>query len=127
MQGFPLRFPTQRDFFSGEDMKLRDADKTWLKDEISSQIKEAIAALTDALHPHGARRIALWLREWGLVATAVVVPLTLLGLLITVSIFAASGITKSAEFRTHTDDRLGDIEKDIRTIKDAIEKFTPLL
>jgi hypothetical protein len=119
--------PDPRRYGSGEDMKLREEDRTWLKKEIAAQIKPALDDLVDSLKPHGAKRIANWLREWGLVATAITTPLTLLGLLVAVSIFAASGLTKNAEFRTHTEDRLGAIEKDVAAIKSKLDELTPLI
>ncbi len=127
MQGLLVPSLIQFENDPDTDMKLRDDDKDWLQGEISAQITEAISALKDLLRPHGARRVGIWLRDWGLVAAAVATPLTLLGLLITVSIFAASGLTKNAEFRTRTDDRLAVIEKDVGTIRDTVEKLAPLL
>jgi hypothetical protein len=103
-------------------MKLRDDDKVWLKNEISGQIEVAIDDLKDSLNPRGARRIANFLREWGLVTGAVGIPLTLLGLLITVSIFAFNGISKNVAFQTHTEDRLTLIEGDLREIKAQLTK-----
>ena len=103
-------------------MALRNEDRDW----ISAQIRDTPSELVDTLTPHGARRVAHWLREWGLVAAAEATPLTLLGLLITVCIFAASGLTKNAEFRTHTEDRLNAIEKDVSSIKGSLNDILPL-
>ena len=107
---------------SDDDMKLRDDDKTWLSKEISDQIGQAIAKEIANLRPHGARRVALWLRDWGLVATVVTIPFVLLGLLITVSIFAASLMTKNVTFQTHTEDRLAAIEAAIGGMRGDLAK-----
>ncbi len=96
-----------------EEMALRNEDKDW----IQSEIQAAIAVL----EPHGWRKVTHFLKEWGLVATVFAVPLTLLGLLITVVIFAANGITKNAEFRTHTEDRLTGIEGNLARINATLE------
>ena len=97
-------------------MKLREEDKQWLTDLVQDSLKEKI----DLFSPHGWRRVTFWLQEWGLSAAAVATPLTLLGLLITVGIFAASGMTKNAEFRTHTEDRLTQIEGELTRINDSL-------
>lgn len=97
----------------GEDMALRIEDKEW----INGRIDDAIRSLL----PRGWRRIAHWLREWGLAGTVVMAFLALLGSLIAVSIFAANGITKNAEFRTHTEDRLTRIEEDVKSIHIALD------
>lgn len=105
-----------------EDMKLRDDDKDWLRKEMASQVKEAISEVVGTLRPHGARRVIFWLREWGLAATAIATPLALLGMLITVSIFAASGMTKNTAFQTRTEDRLKIIEDTIVGIRGDLAK-----
>ena len=103
-------------------MKLRDEDKKWLAEQTSSQVIDAIAAVVDEFKPHGWRRVAYWAREWGLTAAAIATPLTLLGMLIAVGIFAASGITKNATFQTRTEDRLVIIEGDIHSIREGLAK-----
>jgi hypothetical protein len=93
-------------------MKLRDDDKDWIAGEISRQISESL----DQFKPKGWLKVTRWLREWGVVATAISVPLVLLGLLITVAIFASSGMTKNAAFQTRTEDRLTLIEGSLKNI-----------
>lgn len=100
-----------------DDMKLRDEDKRWSSGEVKTQIESALVKVIDSFKPHGVRRVTFWLREWGLAGIAIVVPLTLLGLLITVSIFAAYGIKDNAKFQTHTEDRLDTIESELRTLE----------
>lgn len=48
---------------------------------------------------------------------AITVPLTLLGLLITVSIFAGYGIKEQAKFQQKTEDRLSTIEANLLTLR----------
>lgn len=83
-------------------MALRNDDRAW----VNAEINTALASLK----PSGWKKLSYWLREWGVVGITVSVILALLGLLVTVSIYAAEGIVKNAEFRTHTEDRLTDIE-----------------
>ena len=47
-------------------MKLRDEDRRWLAEEISKQVKKAVADAIDKFRPHGWRRVTFWLREWGI-------------------------------------------------------------
>ncbi len=110
-----------------EDMKLRDDDKNWLIEEIANEVARAISEEIDKFNPQGVRKVISWLRDWGLAAAAIATPLTLLGLLIAVSIFAASGLIKNAAFQTHTEDRLTSIDTDIGSIKKTLTELAPFL
>jgi hypothetical protein len=100
-----------------EYMQLRKEHEQLIRAEIERQMSEVV----DSFRPHGWTKLTHFLREWGLVATAVVVPFTLLGILITVVIFATNGITKEAQFRTHTEDRLTNIEGTLLKINATLD------
>src|SRR5271157_317296 len=112
-----MQSPIALPLFIEEDMPLREEHKTFIRAEIEQQLSQII----DSLRPHGWGKVTHFLREWGLAATAVVVPLTLLGILITVVIFATNGITRNAEFRTHTEDRLTSIEGSLVKINSTLD------
>jgi hypothetical protein len=95
-----------------DDMKLRKEDQEWLTAEISRVVKEANDTLLDSLNPRpGLRRVMNWLREWGAISAIWAVPLALLAMVITLGIFAGSGISKNATFQAATEGRLTAIEK----------------
>ncbi len=99
-----------------EDMKLTADDKRWLSGEIKKQLADGLKEFGDSLKPHGWRKLTFWLREWGLAGTAIATPLALLGLLITVSIFAGVGIKENSRFQGSTEQRLNNIESQLRTL-----------
>jgi hypothetical protein len=99
-----------------DDMKLTADDKRWLNGEIKTQIANGLKEFGDSLKPHGWRKLTFWLREWGLIGTAIAVPVTLLGFLITVSIFAGVGIKENSKFQGATETRLTNIESQLRTL-----------
>lgn len=111
---FPLPEP-----YEGQqsEMKLRPEDKQWLAKEIADQVKSGVATAVDSFRPHGFRRATSWAREWGPSALFVSVPLVLLGMLITVSIFAAKELQDNTKFQTRTEDRLDHIESVMLTLQ----------
>lgn len=102
-----------------DDMKLRDEDKKWLSEEIMRQVTAGISSAVDSFKPHGWRRATSWVREWGPSAIIIATPLTLLGLLITVGIFAANGIKENAQFQGSTVERLNAIDGKLRELQAA--------
>lgn len=97
-------------------MPLRQDQRDFIRDEIERQVND----LADSFRPHGWRRVTHFLRDWGLTGTAITVPLALLAILVAVSIFAFNGIRDNTQFRTHTEDRLGGIEKSLSAINSTL-------
>lgn len=102
------------------EMKLRDEDKRWLRDEISSRVMESIKGELDSFKPHGWRRLTNFLREWGLASTVVIVPISLLGLAGAGWWYAMSRVGNETRFETRTSDKIGQIEGQIRNLKGEI-------
>jgi hypothetical protein len=95
------------------DMKLRDEDKDWLRLEIED-------AINSLVRPQGWTKFVNWLREWGIVGTVVMAFLALIALCVTLGIFASSGISQESEFRGKTEQRLTDIESNLRGINEKL-------
>jgi hypothetical protein len=95
-----------------KDMALRNEDREW----ISAQIAEAIAAVK----PRGWRKFVHLVRDWGVMGAIITAFVGTIGVVIAVIVFATNGITKNAEFRTNTTDRLANIEKDVGSIKASL-------
>ncbi|MGO8792682.1 MAG: hypothetical protein ACLQVL_35570 [Terriglobia bacterium] len=103
-----------------EEMALRSEDKLWIKGEIQ-----------EALRPHGWRKAAHWLREWGLVAVVITAILALVAVVVTLAIYASNHLEQNARFQKGTEDfqksmedfkgesskRLEKIEEAINTIQ----------
>ena len=118
MQALLLYLPGHE--YYEEDMKLREEDKVWLTTEIESQISKAIMAAGEVFRPEGWRKATNFLREWGLVTVTIATPLTLLAIVVTLAIFAGTGIKESALFRGQTGTRLDAIEKRLDKIDNAL-------
>jgi hypothetical protein len=103
-------------------MKLREDDKQFLIGEIKIAVRQAVAEEIDKFNPHGISRVGKWLRDWGLAAAAIATPLTLLGMLIAVSIFAANGISKNVAFQVTTESRLKNIEEQLKIFNSNLTK-----
>jgi hypothetical protein len=93
-----------------DDMKLRQEDQQWLNDEILRAVNASKADLLRSLKPSGARRVMLWLKEWGAISAIWAVPLALVGMVITLAIFAFNGSTKNAAFQSASQEHLGTID-----------------
>jgi len=94
--------------------KLSGEDKEWLSGEIAQQLEARI----DEFRPHGWRKLVKALREIGPIAASISIVLILVGMVITLGIFATNRVTQEAEFRGKTDSRLTAVEgrlKDIDT------------
>jgi hypothetical protein len=97
-------------------MAIRSEDWARIDERINAQINSTI----QEFQPRGWKKVTHWLREWGLTATAIMAPLSLLLMLIAVGIFAMNGVIKNAEFRTNTEDRLRTIETGINEINTSL-------
>jgi hypothetical protein len=89
-----------------ESLPLGDTTKNFIRDEIKTQLAQAI----DKFNPHGARRVAQFLREWGLAGTLVVAPIALLAFAGAGWYYAFNRVDKEARFQTTTENRLKAIE-----------------
>jgi|SRR5271157_2508491 len=94
-------------------MALRNEDKVWIRAEIQSSVA--------LLKPHGWRKAVTLLRELGPIATIIGVFVALIAIVVTLGLFATNSITKNAEFRTHTEDRLTSIEATLNKISSTLE------
>jgi hypothetical protein len=95
--------------------------KTWVSDEVRRVVDEAI----DSFKPHGWRKVTHVLREWGLVAAAIAVPIALLGIAAAAWYFAFSEIGKNSEFRGTTEQRLKEIDKSLTVIQRLLAVQNP--
>jgi len=100
-----------------EDMPLRKEHEKLIRAEVERQISQ----LVDSFRPHGWRKLTYWIREWGGVGAVIGVFLALIVICITIGIYAVSGLTTNAEFRTHTEDRLTGIEAAILKINSTLD------
>jgi hypothetical protein len=96
-----------------ENLPLGDTTKNFIRDEIKAQLDQAI----DKFNPHGARRVAQFIQEWGLAGTLVAVPIALLALTGTGWYYAFNRVDKEARFQTTTDNRLQAIENQLKDIR----------
>jgi hypothetical protein len=83
-----------------------------------------MSEVIDIFRPHGWRRVAFFLREWGLAGAAIAVPLTLLGLVIAVGAIAftqfhASSVNETT-FEAKTTDTLNGINNHLKKIDNAL-------
>jgi hypothetical protein len=92
-----------------EDMKLRDEDKKWFRDEIAEATTNAIHAAADSFRPHGLRRVAHFLGEWGLAGTIVTVFVALLALAASQFYYANQRVKDEATFEATTKTTLDQI------------------
>lgn len=106
-----------QDFHSPEIQdEMKPEDRKWVSAEVARQIEIA----KDAFRPHGWRRVTNFLREWGLAGTAITAPIALLALAGAGWYYAFSRVDKTARFEADTSSRLGNIDKDIKTINDSL-------
>lgn len=90
-----------------------------MPNEIKEEIKQQLARAIDELKPKGARKILQRIWEWGGAAIVVTVPIALIGIIVTLGIFAFDHIEVSARFQQKTNDRLANIESSLRSIQAA--------
>lgn len=88
-------------------------------------METAIAAIRIeiASRPKSAfRRTAEWLREWGILGATITAFVALLGSLIALIVFTVSGTRDNATFRTHTEDRLTNIESQLANVNSTLKE-----
>jgi hypothetical protein len=105
-----------------EDMKLRDDDKNWLKGEIAGEVATAVSKEIDKFNPHGARRVAHFIHEWGLAGTIIMGFLALLAFGAAAVYQATARVEKQSAFQTRTEIRLDNIEKILKDIRGDLAK-----
>jgi hypothetical protein len=93
-------------------MPLRNEDKDW----IHAEIKLAI----DTVRPHGWKKLAHWLREWGIIGTNITIIFALLAMTLTAAYYAFSRVSKEATFEANTATRLDTIEATLKLIPGQI-------
>jgi hypothetical protein len=76
------------------------------------------------LRPQGFRKTVFWLREAGILAIVIRAFVTLIGITASAIYRAVTDVSEEAKFRTHTDDRLTQIEEDIKTLRNV---YSPLI
>jgi len=109
-------------------MVLTERERKSLGDQITAEVRSSVASamkeVIDVFRPHGWQRVTFFLREWSLAGAAIAVPLTLLGLAITVGAIAfmqfhASSVRETA-FEARTTDALNGINNHLRKIDNAL-------
>lgn len=93
-------------------MKLRSDDQEWLRTEIATQISNVV----DQFKPHGLKKLAHWLREWGIIGTNITIIVALLAMTLSAAYYAFSRVGKEAAFEATTGKRLDDIEDKLKLI-----------
>lgn len=94
---------------SNQDMAFSEDNQDWIR----LQIEEAI-------RPNGFKKVANWLRYWGLLGIAITAFLTLIGLVVTLGIFTTNKISQEAEFRGKTEKTLETIDKRLTSIEGSL-------
>jgi hypothetical protein len=94
---------------------LKEGDKKWLREEIERQVRKSAGEAVEASQSQGWKRGIRWLRDWGVLAVLITIPVTELAIIVAISIFAFNGIKEQTEFRTKTGLRLDRIEAVLRT------------
>jgi len=92
-----------------ESVPLSEENQTWVREEIRA-----------AINPNGWKKTANWLRYWGLTSVCITAFLALVGIVITLGIFAANRIGQESEFRGTTTTRLSAIESRLVTIESSL-------
>lgn len=92
-----------------------------IRNEDWPAIHKAIADAVAPLKPRGWRKAVFIIRELGPIIGTVAVVVALLAIVVTLGIFTSNGITKNAEFRTHTEDRLTTIEGTLAKINATLD------
>lgn len=77
----------------------------------------------EELKPSAVRRVFDNLRYWGLLAAIVSVILALLGMVITLGVFATNKLTQEADFRARTDERLKQLDESSRKLEEKVQKL----
>jgi hypothetical protein len=103
---------------------LTQKEREAFKKEIEFQVSQAAAqfqnsfnATVDSFKPHGWKRFTHFLREWGLAATAIAIPVALLAIALSAAYVAMARVGKEATFETQTGTTLTQIQSDIQGIK----------
>lgn len=93
---------------SVENTPLRNDEKDWVRAEIRSAV--------DALSPHGWRKAVVVLRELGPLAASISLVIALLGITAGAIYYSVENVKEETAFRTHTSDRLDQIEATLKLI-----------
>jgi hypothetical protein len=99
---------------------LQKKDKEWLSNEISTLVDSAINAAAGSFKPHGGRKVAFFLREWGLAGTAIAVPIALLGIAAAAFYQANARVEKQATFEANTTNTLKEIDEHLNRIDTSL-------
>jgi hypothetical protein len=103
-------------------MPLSEDNQNWVRTEIQA-----------ALYPNGAKRVASWLRYWGVLGVCVTAFIALIAIVVTLGIFTTNRIGQESEFRgttqtklTNIETKLGGIEKDLLALRVAQAAHLPI-
>jgi len=103
-------------------MAFSPENQDWVHTQIQSALDKALKGLKP---PSGFRRALYVLREWTVLAVTLTIIVSLFALVLTEWHAANSRLAEDAIFRTHTEDRLGNIEPEVDPI--VWTKFRPSL
>jgi len=92
-----------------QDMTFSEDNQQWIRTEIQ-----------EAIRPNGFKKVANWLRYWGLLGVVITAFLALIGLVTTLGIFTTNKISQEAEFRGKTEKTLETIDKRLTSIEDSL-------
>ncbi|MGH2639362.1 MAG: hypothetical protein ACRDF4_08800, partial [Rhabdochlamydiaceae bacterium] len=99
-----------------EDMPFSEENQKWILDQIEQ-----------AVHPNGWEKVAERLRYWGLLGLVVSAFLAMIGIVITLAIFSANGISVESEFRGRTDAHFQAIDQHLETIDKRLDSIDTTL
>jgi hypothetical protein len=105
--------------WAAEDTSMTGKDKEWLQAEIGKKVREVENRIGGILKPtpSGSRRVAYWLRDWGILGSVITASVALVAIAVTSIIFSVSEVRTNSEFRGRTSARLDGIELAIRSVR----------
>ncbi len=106
---FVLPEPGLAEYEELTDMKLRKEDQDWLSAEIGRVVTAENAILVDSFKPHGFRRVAHFLREWGILGSIITAFISLFGITLGAVYVATARVAKQATFESDTTKKLADL------------------
>jgi hypothetical protein len=92
-----------------ETVPFSEENQGWVREEIQR-----------AISPNGWKKTANWLRYWGLTGVCITVFFALVGIVITLGIFASNRLSKEAEFRGSTQVKLVNVETRLGEIETSL-------
>ncbi len=113
-------------------VKLNADDQNWIRNivqdsgnGITKAIPSHVAQAIESIRPHGWKKAAYLLREWGVLGTTATVIVSLLGITLATLYQSFAHVREETQFRTHTDDRLEAIEKQMVSLVASVALLKP--